>query len=303
MNSAFCPLPPSHRSLIMMLRDQLLKNMNLSLTGITSSESVSHQFSRSVVSDSLRPHGLQRARLPYPSPTPRACSILMSIKSVVSSNHLILCHPLLFLPSIFPSIRVFSNESVLHLRLPKYWISYAKAFFLNSPFWIWHAYVMLIILWGDNSQRKIAPDGIKQPRKTLFKTIAVQREIDFSSLETKDRQFLGTQVCCLVAESCPTLCDTMDCSLPGSSVHGIFQVRILEWVAIPFSRWSSQWKDQTRVSLIVGRFFTVWATRELMLSSLIDVKLLPSQRNCERWALSFLIISKEIIPGPRESQS
>ena len=46
---------------------------------------------------------------------------LMSIESVMPSNHLILCHPLLFLPSIFPSIRVFSNESVLHIRWPKYW--------------------------------------------------------------------------------------------------------------------------------------------------------------------------------------
>ena len=46
---------------------------------------------------------------------------LMSIKSVMPSNHLILCHPLLLLPSVFPSIRVFSNESVLHIRWPKYW--------------------------------------------------------------------------------------------------------------------------------------------------------------------------------------
>ena len=46
---------------------------------------------------------------------------LMSIKSVMPSNHLILCHPLLFLPSVFPSIRVFSTESVLHIRWPKYW--------------------------------------------------------------------------------------------------------------------------------------------------------------------------------------
>ena len=46
---------------------------------------------------------------------------LMSIKSVMPSNHLILCHPLLLLPSIFPSIRVFSNESILHIRWPKYW--------------------------------------------------------------------------------------------------------------------------------------------------------------------------------------
>ena len=46
---------------------------------------------------------------------------LMSIESVMPSNHLILCHPLLLLPSIFPSIRVFSNESILHIRSPKYW--------------------------------------------------------------------------------------------------------------------------------------------------------------------------------------
>ena len=79
------------------------------------------QFSHSVVSDSLRPHGLQHTRLPCPSPTPRAYSKLKSITSVMLSNHLILCHPLLLLPSIFPSIRVFSNESVLCIRWPKYW--------------------------------------------------------------------------------------------------------------------------------------------------------------------------------------
>ena len=107
---------------------------------------------------------------------------------------------------------------------------------------------------------------------------------------------------CLVAQSCPTLCDPMDCSLPGSSVHGdspgkntgvgchalnqwIFPTqrlnlglpycrwilyilshqgspRILEWVAYPFSRGSSPPKNQTRVSWIAGRFFTSWATRD-----------------------------------------
>ena len=55
-----------------------------------------------------------------PSPTPRVYSN-MAIKSVMPSNHLILCHPLLLLPSVFPSIRVFSSESVLHIRWPKYW--------------------------------------------------------------------------------------------------------------------------------------------------------------------------------------
>ena len=101
----------------------------------------------------------------------------MSIESVMPSNHLILCHPLLFLPSIFPTIfpstRVFSSESSLHIRSE-------------------------------------------------------------------------------VAQSCPTLCDPMDCCPPDSSVRGILQARILEWVAISFSRGSSWPRDQTQVSHIVA---------------------------------------------------
>ena len=58
-----------------------------------------------------------------------------------------------------------------------------------------------------------------------------------------------------VTQSCLTLCDLMDCSLPGSSVHGIFQVRVLEWVATSFSRESSQLRDRTLVSHIAGRCF------------------------------------------------
>ena len=73
------------------------------------------------MSDFLQPHGLKHTRYPCLSPTPGACSKLMSIESVIPSNHLILCHPLLLLPSTFPSIRVFSNESVLRIRWPKYW--------------------------------------------------------------------------------------------------------------------------------------------------------------------------------------
>ena len=74
------------------------------------------QFSHTVVSNSLWFQGLQQARPPCPSPTPRSYS-----NSVIPSNHLILCHPFLLPPSIFHSIRVFSNESVLHIRRPKYW--------------------------------------------------------------------------------------------------------------------------------------------------------------------------------------
>ena len=64
-----------------------------------------------------------------------------------------------------------------------------------------------------------------------------------------------------VAQSYPTLCNPINCSLPGSSIHGIFQARVLEWVAISFSRGSSQPRDQTQVSHIAGRHFTIWATR------------------------------------------
>ena len=79
------------------------------------------QFSHSVVSDSFWLHEPQHARPPCPSPTAGSLPKPMSIESVMPSNHLILCHPLLLLPSIFPSIRVFSNESALLIRWPKYW--------------------------------------------------------------------------------------------------------------------------------------------------------------------------------------
>ena len=70
------------------------------------------------MSDPLRPLEPQHARPPCPSPTP---GVHPNSWSVMPSNHLILCHPLLLLPSIFPSIRVFSSESVLCIRWPKYW--------------------------------------------------------------------------------------------------------------------------------------------------------------------------------------
>ena len=83
------------------------------------------QFGCSVMSNSLRLHGLQHSRLPCSSSTPGACSnscpSSWTWHQVMPSTHQILCCPLLLPPSIFPSIRVFSNESVLHIRWPKYW--------------------------------------------------------------------------------------------------------------------------------------------------------------------------------------
>ena len=77
------------------------------------------QFSHSVVSNSLQPHEPKHARPPFPSPTPGVHP--NSIVLGMLSSHLILCHPLLLLPSIFPSISVFSSESALRIRWPKYW--------------------------------------------------------------------------------------------------------------------------------------------------------------------------------------
>ena len=68
----------------------------------------------------------------------------------------------------------------------------------------------------------------------------------------------------LISLSCPALRNPMDYSPPASSIHGILQARIMEWVAIPFSRGSSQPRDQTQVSHMAGRFFIIWATREAL---------------------------------------
>ena len=93
-----------------------------------------------------------------------------------------------------------------------------------------------------------------------------------------------------VAQSCLTLCNPVDCSPPGSSVHGILQARILEWVAISFSRGSSWPRDRTQASHIAGRCFTLWATREAHMSeALLNcpalVKVSPGNTPTEqRWA-------------------
>ena len=74
------------------------------------------------------------------------------------------------------------------------------------------------------------------------------------------------------AQLCPTLCSPMDNSLSGSSVHGILQTRILEWIALPFSRGSSQPRNRTWDSCIVGRFFTIWATRKAPIMYICSVQ-------------------------------
>ena len=83
----------------------------------------------------------------------------------------------------------------------------------------------------------------------------------------------------------PAVFDPMDCSLPGSSVHGILQARILEWVAIFFSRASFQPRDQTQVSFIPGRFLTICATRKIQPVYVPDIKG-PEVKTCLLFSIS-----------------
>ena len=128
-------------------------------------------FSGAVMSDSLWPHGLQHARPPCPSPTPGTYSNSCPSSPWMRSNHLILSHSLLLPPSIFPSIRVFSNESVLRNRWPKYWnVSFSIS--LSSE------YSGLISLE--------LTAGISLPSKGLSRV--------FSNTTVQKHQFFGAQV-------------------------------------------------------------------------------------------------------------
>ena len=91
------------------------------------------------------------------------------------------------------------------------------------------------------------------------------------------RCYVRMKVRVLVAHLYLAPCNPMDCSPPGFSVHGTLQARIVEWVAVSFSRGSSRPRDQTRVSCIAGRFFIVWATREG------HVRMLSIYVNKETW--------------------
>ena len=114
-----------------------------------------------------------------------------------------------------------------------------------------------------------------QPKKTPFSV---------SGRRSKTRLLFSSEVkWSEVAQSCPTLCDPMDCSLPGFSVHGILLARIPEWVTISFPGGSSWPRDGTWVSRVVGRRFNLWATREAPKFSnrfhmVLEIKSLKSPR-------------------------
>ena len=158
---------------------------------------------------------------------------LISIESVMPSNHLVLCRPLLLLPSIFPSIRVFSNESPLCLRWPNYW-----SFSFNiSPSNEHPGLISFRMDWLDLLAVQGTLKSLLQHHSS--KASILQCSAFFTVQLSHPYMTTGKTIALTAAakslQSCPTLCDPIDGSPPGSPVPGICQTRTLEWVAISFS--------------------------------------------------------------------
>ena len=151
-----------------------------------------------------------------------------------------------------PGMRYIMTGMVLSLSLvaqliknpPTMWENWVRSLGWEDPLKKGMATHFSILAWRIHS-----PWGCKESNTT--------ERLSFSLMEGK-----YIIICCLVAKSHSTLCDPMDCSPPGSSVHGISRAIILEWVAISFSRESSQPRDWTRVSPIGRCVLYHWATRE-----------------------------------------
>ena len=159
---------------------------------------------------------------------------LMSIDSMMLSNHLILCHPLLLLPSIFPSIRGFSNESVQCIRWPKYW-SFSSNIVL--PMNIQDQFPLVWTGWISlqyNGLSRVFSNGTVQRHQ--FSVLSFLYSPTLTSInDTGETIALTAAAAAKLLQSCPTLYDPIDNSPPSSPVPGILQARILEWIAISFS--------------------------------------------------------------------
>ena len=168
------------------------------------------------------------------------------------SNHLILCHPLLLLPSILHSIRVFSNKSVLRIRWPKYW----SFNFNNSPSSEYSGLISFRMDWLDLLAVRGTLKSLLQyhsskvsilwcsaffivqlshPHMTTGKTTALTKWTFVGKVMSLLFNMLSAAAAAAKSlQSCPTLCDPIDGSPPGSPIPGILQARTLEWVAISF---------------------------------------------------------------------
>ena len=116
----------------------------------------------------------------------------------------------------------------------------------------YHYHYFVNILYIGNTHSEIFNQDCQQWQYSLNDT--------FLYLDPWKINYAFIQLWIYIENIIKTLCDPMDCHLPGSPVHGILQTKIVEWIAYPFSRASSQCRDRTQVSCIAGGFFTVWTT-------------------------------------------
>ena len=168
------------------------------------------------------------------------------------SSHLILCHPLLLLPPIPPSIRVFSNESTLHMRWPEHWsFSFSISLSNEHPGLISFRMDWLDLLAVQGTLKSLLQHHsskasflrcsafftvqLSHPYMTIRKTTALTRQTFVGKVMSLLFNMLSAAAAAKSLQSCPTLCDPVDGSPPGSPVPGILQARTLEWVAIFFS--------------------------------------------------------------------
>ena len=138
-----------------------------------------------------------------------------------------------------------------------------------------------ILKLADENFTTVIINMLKDFRKTEQKKWQVENiSREMQTWKENQKEILELKNSVKVTQSCPILCNPTDCRLPGSSVHGIHQIRIPEWVAIPFSTGSSQPRNQT-LGLIfhtAGRFFTVWATKEIW-ETAPEIKMSLDRRN------------------------
>ena len=201
-----------------------------------------------VMSDSLWPHGLQHARLLCPSPSPRVCSNSCPLSQWCHLTISSFVTLLSFFPSIFPNIREFSNESDLHTRWPKYW----RFSFSISPSSECSRLISLRIDWFD----LLAIQGtLKSLLQHHSSKASVLQHSGFIMVQLS-HPYMTTE------KTIPLTIRTFVGKIRSLFLHGSFQARIQEWVAISFSRGSSPPMDGTWVSCTAGRLFTVWPTRE-----------------------------------------
>ena len=193
------------------------------------------------MSDSLPPHGPQHARLPCPSPS---CSNLCPLSPIISSS----VFPFSFCLQSFPAPGSFLRNWLFASGSQSIGASVSAVLPVNIQDWFPLGLTGLIFLKSKRLSR-------------VFSNTTAEKHQFFGALPSLwSKSHIHTWVrVSEVTQSCPTLCDPIDCSLPGSSVHGIFQAIVLEWIAISFSMGSSQPRARTQVSNTIDRCFTVWA--------------------------------------------